>query len=233
MTARTVAIIPARGGSKSIPKKNIVPLCGMPLIGHVIRALRDASSVQRIVVSTDDKEIAAIAVSHGAEVPFMRPAHLSTDTTSGIDPIMHAVEWLRDNESHMPEYVVVVQPTSPFVTSAQIDAVYERMIQDNADSGITVVPVPRIFHPYHIRTMDASGHLSFVSEQEHYAHPTRQSDPPYFAFGNVYWVRSALLLLEQKLEVGKRVGVPIDAISAFDINDAHDLEIASHVCKKK
>ncbi|MEK7659979.1 MAG: acylneuraminate cytidylyltransferase family protein [Patescibacteria group bacterium] len=233
MATRTVAIIPARGGSKSIPKKNIVPLCGVPLVGHVIRALKGASSVERIIVSTDDAEIAQVAASLGVEVPFMRPTELSTDATPGVDPIVHAVEWMRDHENDMPEYVVVVQPTSPFVTSAQIDAVYERMLREQADSGITIVPVPRIFHPFHIRAMDESGILTFVSERDHYAHPTRQSDTPYWAFGNLYWVRSGPLLSERKLEVGKRVGVPIDVISAYDINDPDDLSIASQLCKNR
>jgi CMP-N-acetylneuraminic acid synthetase len=108
-----LAIIPARGGSKSIPRKNIRPFAGHPLIAYSIAAALQAEMVSRVVVSTDDREIAEIAYRYGAEVPFMRPAELAADRTTDLPVFQHALTWLAEHESYHPEIVVHLHPTSP------------------------------------------------------------------------------------------------------------------------
>ncbi len=108
MEMRILAIIPARGGSKGIPRKNIKPLAGKPLIGWTIDIAKRVKSIDRIVVSTEDAEIASIATKLGADVPFLRPVELSTDDTPSIAPVLHALEILQDYE-----WVMLLQPTSP------------------------------------------------------------------------------------------------------------------------
>lgn len=228
-----VALIPARGGSKSIPMKSIADLGGTPLMGHVVAAIQKSRYIGRIVVTTDDEKIAEVAREYGAETPFLRPAELAQDTTPTIPVVEHALKWLEEKEEYAPEYVLLVQPTSPFVKTEQIDALFEKMVEKHADSGITMIRPPRVFHPYHVRVETPDGMLEFEKESEHYGHPTRQHDPARWAFGSIYWFRRAMFLKEKKIEVGARVGLEIGALSAFDINDPIDLEIARVLYEKQ
>jgi CMP-N,N'-diacetyllegionaminic acid synthase len=222
----TLALVPARGGSKSIPLKNIQRLGGRPLIEYALTAIAASGVVDRICVSTDDERIAEVARAAGAEVPFLRPTELAQDGTPAIDVVEHALEWLEREECYRPEYVLLVQPTEPFVRPEQIRDALELLLARRADSAITVVEVPRNYHPYHVRVLDGDGGLEFADEKAHYAHPTRQDDPPRWAFANLYWFRRDAFLRERRIETGKRVGLPVDAVSALDINTADDLRLA-------
>ena len=194
------------------------PLGGRPLLQWVVDAARESGVVDRIVVSTDDDEIADVARTAGAEVPFMRPAELATDTASSIDVVSHALETLD------AELVLLLQPTEPFVQPAQIRDALALLHEREADSAITVVEVPRNFHPFHVRTND--GWLEFADEEAHYAHPTRQLDPPRWAFANLYWFRAEAFLRERRIECGRRVGLPVDPLTAVDLNTPADWVVA-------
>lgn len=110
---KSYAIIPARGGSKGVPRKNIALLGGFPLVAYAIAAAKLTPSIERVIVSTDDEEVATIARTFGAEVPFLRPAELAQDSSRDIEFMLHAIEWLRDNEGLVPEYFVELRPTTP------------------------------------------------------------------------------------------------------------------------
>jgi CMP-N,N'-diacetyllegionaminic acid synthase len=221
-----LGLVPARGGSRTIPRKNIRPLAGRPLISHVLGAIRESGAVDRVVVSTDDEEIAAVARDAGAETPFLRPAELAGDEVSGIAVVEHALRRLAEEEGYEPEFVLLVQPTEPFVRPEQIRAAFELLVERGADSAITTVEVPRNFHPFHVRAADGDGWLRFDRPDEHAAHPTRQSDPPRYAFGNLYWFRREAFLAERQVEPGRRVGLPIDPLSALDLNTEEDWRLA-------
>ncbi|MEJ7569418.1 MAG: acylneuraminate cytidylyltransferase family protein [Gaiellaceae bacterium] len=221
----TLALVPARGGSKSIPLKNIRPLGGRPLIEWVLAAIGASGVVDRTCVSTDDERIAEVARRFGAEVPFHRPAELAGDTTPTIDVIEHALAWLDEHEGYRPEVVLLVQPTEPFVQPAQIREALELLLERGADSAITIVEVPRNYHPFHVRARDAEGWLEFADETAHYEHPTRQQDPPRWAFANLYWFRRDSFLQTRQLETGRRVGLPIDPRTALDLNTPADWAI--------
>jgi N-acylneuraminate cytidylyltransferase len=118
---RTLGLIPARGGSKGIARKNLTCLAGRPLIAHTIESAKKASSLDRVIVSTDDEEIAAVARSFGAEVPFMRPAELAEDATPDLPVFVHALEWLQQHEGYTPAFVAHLRPTSPLRTAQHID----------------------------------------------------------------------------------------------------------------
>ncbi len=227
-----LGLVPARGGSKGLPGKNIRLLNGQPLIAYSIKALKKSRFVDRVVITTDDQKIAEIAKRYGAEAPFLRPAELAEDGTPMPPVIFHALEWLEKNENYCPEYVFMVQPTSPFVLTEQIDALFKLIRDKKADSGITIIEAPRPFHPYHVRHLTADGFLEFDNPELHYKHPTRQSDPKRYAFASVYCFRRDLFLKEKKIEVGKRVGLPIESWTAHDINDAFDWEVAEVLIKK-
>jgi CMP-N-acetylneuraminic acid synthetase len=151
--SEVLALIPARGGSKSIPRKNIRSFAGHPLIAYSIAAGLASELVSRVVVSTDDEEIARIALQYGAQTPFLRPAELSQDHTADLPVFQHALEWLDENEGYRPEIVVQLRPTSPFRRVSHIDqAIYRLLERPEADSVRTVcMPFQNPFKMWRIR----------------------------------------------------------------------------------
>src|SRR5215472_8005549 len=122
-----LAMIPARGGSQGIPGKNLRPLAGRPLIAWSIAAAQQSRLVSRILVSTDDEEIAAVARAYGAEVPFIRPADLALNDTRDLPVFQHAIDWLERNEGYVPDVVVQLRPTSPLRPPGLLDEAVERL----------------------------------------------------------------------------------------------------------
>jgi len=141
-----LAIIPARGGSKGIPHKNIQNLAGKPLISYTILAAKKSKYIDKIVVSTDDKKIAKIAMSYGAEVPFLRPKNISKDNSSTIKAVKHALEFLRTNQSYIPDMIIVLQPTSPLRTTKLIDDSIEILMNSRSSCAISVSKIKK--HPF-------------------------------------------------------------------------------------
>jgi len=126
-----IAIIPARGGSKGIPKKNIINFCGKPLIAYSIIAAKLSKKIDRVIISTDSEEIAEISKKYGAEVPFLRPKEFATDKSPDIDFIKHALGWLKENENIVPELIVHLSPTVPFREPKIIDKAVDEIQKDN------------------------------------------------------------------------------------------------------
>ena len=145
-----IAIIPARGGSKGLPGKNIKKLCGKPLISYAIECARNSRHVDRVVVSTDDEMIADVARNFGAEVPFLRPAFLATDSSQAVDNYIYTVDRLsREGNVDIDEFVVLL-PTSPLRTSDDVDRAIELFYEKNADSVVSYTPEahPVRWHKY-------------------------------------------------------------------------------------
>ena len=144
---RVLGIIPARGGSKGIPHKNIVPLLGRPLIYYTIREAKRSTLLDAFIVSTDDPKIAAVARSLGADVPFLRPKKYAGDTSPDIEFLQHAVGWLERHRGWKPEIVVILQPTSPSRTARDIDGAIRFMVRENCYSVRTLVD-PSPYNPF-------------------------------------------------------------------------------------
>lgn len=144
---KILAIIPARGGSKGIPRKNIKLLCGKPLIAWTIDAAKAVNVPMRVIVSTDDEEIAKIAREHGAEVPFLRPQEISVDYSTDVEFLLHALDWLELNEGYVPDVVLRLPPTSPLRTSAHIEEAIKCLVADpQLDSVRPIMEAPK--HPF-------------------------------------------------------------------------------------
>lgn len=151
-----LAIVPARGGSKSVPRKNIRPLLGKPLIAWIIAAAKRSERLTRLIVSTDDPEIAEIARGDGAEVPFLRPAEFSQDLSTDVEFLRHALDWLDAHESYAPEIVLRLPPTSPLTTAAHIDEGIRTLLETpGADAVRPITEVST--HPYKMWTLSADG----------------------------------------------------------------------------
>lgn len=135
---KIIAIIPARGGSKSIPKKNIQPLHGKPLIAWPIELAKSVKGIERIIVSTDDNEIMTIAQRYGAETPFKRPAKLVTDAASTLVVLQHAAKYLEEQEKYKPDIIALLYPTSPFLTAKRINQALDFFKNTDCNSVVSV-----------------------------------------------------------------------------------------------
>lgn len=177
-----MALIPARGGSKSIPRKNIRPFAGHPLIAYSIAAGLAAEMVTRVVVSTDDEEIAAIARSYGAETPFLRPAEYSRDDTPDLPVFQHALRWLETKEGYRPEIVVQLRPTSPLRRTWHIDQAVLRLIEHPEADAVRTVCTP-FQNPFKMWRIDAAGFMVPLVASE----IPEAYNQPRQALPEVYW----------------------------------------------
>jgi N-acylneuraminate cytidylyltransferase len=137
-----LALIPARGGSKGLPRKNVMPLAGKPLIAYTIATALESATITRTIVSTDDDEIADAARGHGAEVPFMRPPQLAADESLDLEVFQHALAWLSREESYQPDLVVHLRPTNPIRRTERIDEAVRAMLADPEADSLRSVSVP-------------------------------------------------------------------------------------------
>lgn len=177
-----LALIPARGGSKSIPRKNILNLAGHPLIAYSIAAGKAASTVTRVVVSTDDEEIAEISRQHGAEVPFIRPSEHSMDSTPDLPVFEHALRWLMEHEGYKPDIVVQLRPTSPLRRVVHIDQAVHRLIERPDADAVRTVCIP-FQNPFKMWKIKPQGHMEPLLETA-YKEPYNM---PRQALPDVYW----------------------------------------------
>lgn len=170
-----IAVIPARGGSKGIPRKNLVQLAGKPLIGYAIAAALGANTVDRILVSTDDSQIADVAQALGAEVPFLRPADLASDVAPMLDVLQHVLAWY-ESQGEQVEALVLLQPTSPLRTSRHIDEAVHLFRSNPVSSVVSVVEVPHQFNPVSVMKLSERGILTPFLGDDVVA--TRRQDKP-------------------------------------------------------
>lgn len=225
MTLRIVAIVPARGGSKGIPRKNIRPLAGRPLLEYTATAALAARGLTRVVLSTDDAEIAEIGRRCGLDVPFMRPAELARDDTPSLPVVQHAMRWLEDH-GETYDAVCLLEPTSPFRRAADIDACIELLVKTGADAVASVLPVPHVYNPHWVFFRDPEG-LLHLSTGEAAIIPRRQLLPPAFhRDGSVYVTRRDVLLVQNSLYGKRLVGYPIPPEFSHDLNTEEDWRLA-------
>ena len=218
-----LGIIPARGGSKSVPRKNIAPVGGKPLIAWTIEVAHASEELARVVVSTDDAEIADVARRWGAEVPFMRPADLAQDDTPGVLPLLHAVSWLEEHEGYCPDYVMLLQPTSPLRTEDDIKAAVKLAQERSADSVVSVTLSNQ--HPFWMKTLtDESLLIDFLHTDTKCT--CRQDLPPAYAFnGAIYLTRRNVLLNQQTLFPEATFAYVMPAERSLDVDTPWDLYV--------
>jgi N-acylneuraminate cytidylyltransferase len=189
-----LAIIPARGGSKGIPRKNIKPLANKPLIAWSIEIAKQTSCIDRLIVSTEDKEICSIAREYGAEVPFMRPPELAADETPGVTPALHAISKLPDYD-----WVLLLQPTSPLRSAEDIDGIWQFCQERLAPSVVSISEVVK--HPFWMYECDVEHRLEPVIK----GRPDvmrRQDLPSAYALNGALYLARTDWLLEQKNFIG-------------------------------
>jgi len=216
---RILALIPARGGSKGLPGKNIRPLAGKPLIAWSIGAARASRHVSRIVVSTDDAEILRVAREQGAETPFVRPAELARDDTPGMDVVLHALDRLPEFE-----WVVLLQPTSPLRLAQDIDAAIALCVDTGAPACVSVSEARD--NPWWMFSLGEHGRLrSFLPPEQR---PVRRQDLPdlHALNGAVYVARTAWLRQSRSFLTDETVGYPMPPERSVDIDTLFDFKWA-------
>lgn len=207
---KILGLIPARGGSKGIPGKNIKRLNHKPLIAYTIESAFQSSDLSKVVVSTDDEAIARVATDQDAEVPFLRPKYLAKDHSGSLEVVLHALDFYLKLGEYF-DAVCLLQPTSPFRDSQLIDACIEKFICSSTDSLVSVREVPHEFHPDWV-FLDKAGKLKIATGREQLVKRRQDLAPAYYRDGAVYLVKSSVLL-EQKSLYGQSIGYYVNTSS--------------------
>jgi CMP-N,N'-diacetyllegionaminic acid synthase len=217
---KILALIPARGGSKGIPTKNIRQFAGKPLIAHTIEVAKGSKRIDRVVVSTDDSDIADVSRRYGAEVPVMRPPEMAADESPVIDAVMHMLDYFKKTESYEPSHVLLLQTTSPLRTSADIDASVELFEQHKADSLVSICRTENslftIEESLIITTYDGNKEIS-----------NRQALTPAYKLDGcmIYLIKTDVLREKHSFIAGKVVGYEIPRWRAVDLDEPQDFVI--------
>jgi len=221
---QTMGLITARGGSTGLPGKNIKPLIDKPLLAWTIEAALSSRTLSRVILSTDDDDIAAIGQRYGAEVPFRRPAALATADASHVAVVEHALNWHVQQTAREVEHVMLLQPTSPLRTAEDIDAAAELAHTHRADAVVSVCHVTQ--HPYLAKRVDADGCLqAFMPTDIGYLR--RQVFPQlYYPNGALYWIRTDVFRASQSFFPARTLPYVMPADRSLDIDTPFDFYLA-------
>ena len=218
---KVLGLVPARGGSKGVPRKNIRPLHGKPLLAYTAIAALAARSLSNVVLTTDDEEIADVGRKLGLEVPFIRPRELALDGTPTLPVVLHALSAMEAIHGKF-DAVCLLQPTSPLRKAHEIDECVDLLYSRNADTVFSMLPVPERYNPHWVFEEKANGDLE-VSTGDEVIIPRRQSLPAAFhRDGAIYVTRRDVLVERESLYGDRIVGYLRDAKSSVDIDTMED-----------
>jgi N-acylneuraminate cytidylyltransferase len=229
---KVLAVIPARGGSKSIPRKNLRPFAGHPLLAWSIAAARDAATVDRVVVSTDDPELRAVALEYGAEAPFLRPSELAEDSTPDFPVFEHVLLWLEKAEHWRPDLVVQLRPTSPLRPSGLVDRAVAQLARDRGADSLRAVVAPSQ-NPYKMwRRIPGSPYLMPLlgdGGSEAFNRPRQALPETLWQTGHldVFWRDT--VVVKRSLTGDRVLPLPLPARLAVDIDTLDQWEFAEWV----
>jgi len=218
---RVLAIIPARGGSKRLPRKNIMNIGGHPMIAYSIMAARDARLITDWLVSTDDDEIVEIARQYDAPVPFKRPADLATDEIRNIEVTLHALEYMERKTGKKYEVIVLLQPTAPIRDAAHIDEAIRKLWQSELDT-LAAVKGPYQKRDPILKRIDEEGNLVPYCNDEH----MDQREPFYIYNAALYAVKRGYFVREKRFVSEKQVPLLMDKYHSTDVDELVDLQLA-------
>lgn len=234
---KILGVIPARGGSKSVPRKNIKLLGGKPLIAWTIEAAKHSGVFDRLILTTDDDEIAAVGRAYGVEVPFMRPKELAEDKTPILPVLQHAVTWLKEHHGYHPDAVMLLQPTAPFREAKHIQEAIKIFQKSDADSLVSVMEIPGHLSPYWAEIIDDDGWGRLFTGEPIYKRITRRQEFPektYTHNGAIYLFKTHLLFHPKHPSLyGERVKLyPMEEKHSINIDSPADWDAAEIAVKK-
>ncbi len=225
-----LSIIPARGGSKGLPGKNIRPLNGKPLIAYTIEEALKSKSINRIIVSTDDTVIAEVSRKYGAEVPFLRPDELSSDYSPTIDTVIYTIDRLRQTEDYFPDYVCLLQCTTPLKTAVHIDEAVEKLLLSGMDGIVSVCETET--HPYWMQVFHGDKLEYYVNQDKKISR--RQDLPAVYKFNGAIWVAKTSKILEEHNLIQKnQTGYIMKVEDSIDIDTEMDFQYAEMLIRER
>ena len=224
-----LAIIPARAGSKGLPRKNILDFCGKPLLAWSIEAALSCNYVDSVLVSTDSEEIATIARNYGADVPFLRPKYLSTDEAGSIEVLMHCIEFMAKKEFFY-EYIVLLEPTSPIRYKGDIDRALEMLRLEEGATSIVSVTRVESQHPSFLMKKDSKNFL--ISYENPGIKRRQEISELYHLDGTVYISEVESLCTNKTFYHDKTIGVSFKKWQSFEIDDEIDFYAVECLMKK-
>lgn len=227
-----LALIPARGGSKGLPGKNIKPFLGTPLISWSIKSALESEKVTRVIVSTDDPEIAEISRSAGAETPFIRPAELAQDKTTDLPVFQHALSWLDENEDYHPDYVVHLRPTSPFRPDGYIDEGIRILVNDPDSDSVRSVCIPEN-NPFKMWQIEDGVLVPLINSgiYEQYNQPRQALPPAYWQTAVLDVVRPNVIINKNSMTGSRILPIFLATELVTDIDDELSLRHAEEICR--
>lgn len=227
-----LAIIPARGGSKGLPRKNVKKLCGKPLIVWSIEAGLKSNYVDELIVSTDDKEIVEIATKYGAKVPFLRPDYLASDTATSFDAVKHTIDYYKNELGKEFDYIVLLEPTSPLRESDDIDSAIKKLLHSNADS-IVGISKTEDQNPAFLILKDDSNYISGYENKEMKVLRRQDISDVYFFEGTIYISKIEVLLNKKSFYHKNTIGYEVPKYKSLEIDDMDDFIMVEAIMKYK
>jgi CMP-N,N'-diacetyllegionaminic acid synthase len=226
-----LGLIPARGGSKTIPRKNLTLVGNKLLMAWTVEAARESGVLDRVILSTEDSEVAHVGKRLGAEVPFLRPPELAGDTSSSIDVNLHAVQWLEEKEGYRPDFVLFLQPTSPLRNARDIQRSVELAVARRANSVVSVCPVHQ--HPCWMKTLDDKERMFDLYPQS--SIPTRRQDlSEVFALNGAIYLSKRDWLLATRTFVGEGTyAYVMPPERSLDVDTPWDLHLADLILRDR
>jgi CMP-N,N'-diacetyllegionaminic acid synthase len=229
---KILAIIPARGGSKGIPGKNMKLLGGKPLLEYTVEAARESKLLSRVILSSDDKAIINLAKSIGLEVPFVRPAHLATDRSGSLEVVQHALAFFEEKGETF-DAVCLLQPTTPFRESGSIDAAIQQFIDSGCDSLVSVREVPEEYNPHWVFEADETGCLHIATGEKEIIKRRQELPKAYFRDGSIYLTKAQVIVEQQSL-YGNRMGYIVSKGERYaNLDTPADWEKAESILNRK
>lgn len=232
---KIIAVIPAKGFSRSIPEKNIRKILGKPLIYYSIKAAKESGLIDRVIVSTDSSKVAGIAKKYGAEVPFKRPAILATNTAHTPPVIQHAVDFLKEKEGYQADIVITLQPTSPLRKAEDIDKMIKQLVQGGYESVISVVNVGG-YHPWWMSKMKGKKLIPFLDlppGTDPYNLERQQLPTVLKQNGSVYVTTAKALAKKNNIIIAENCGAFLmDEMYSLDIDNLADLLLVEIIMKQ-
>ena len=228
---KILGIITARGGSKSIPRKNIIGLAGKPLLGYTAEVAL-ASKLDRVILSTDDEEIAQVGKDFGVEVPFMRPNELAQDESTSMEVVQHALKWLKENEGEEYDYLMILQPTSPMRSVDDIDACIDLAVTSDADSVMSMMELED-FSPKKLKIITSEGVIESLLESEGAQSGRRQDAEAVYKRNAAIYLTKVEHILNGDLFGERSLAYVMPAERSVDINAPIDLTLAEFFLANK
>lgn len=231
---KIIAIIPARGGSKGLPRKNIRLLGGKPLISYAIETAKKSKVIQRVLVTTDDKEIAEVAKKYGAEVPFLRPVELAEDGTPPDPVLKHALEFLREDENYKPDIVVWLEPPCPFRDPAQVDEAVRIFLADKKADSLRSVCEP-FQNPFKSWTLEGKYLKPLITEKGKVLHtgPRQKTRKVYWQNGAIFLLRYNTIMKKGNFFGDRILPFIVENDQFIDIDEEKDLRLAEDYLRRK